>query len=250
MKRYFVEIAYDGSNFSGWQKQDNALTIQGLIESVLSQLYNHPVDVVGCGRTDAGVHASQYFLHVDLNPSLFNEVDLKFKLNNMLGTEIVVKNIIEVEPEAHARFDASARSYSYYINFEKDPFKRNFRYLFHQREKLDLVLLDKASKLLLNYNSFYPFCKSNSDVTNYDCKIYRSEWSLNDDLLVYHIKANRFLRGMVRLIVGMCINVSLKKLEITDVVDAMDKQERLALSWSAPAQALFLDRIEYPYINQ
>jgi len=250
MQRYFFEIAYDGTGFSGWQNQDNALTIQGKIEGVMSQLFNQPMEILGCGRTDAGVHASQYFFHSDINPDTFSEDELLFKLDNMIGSEIAFNKIIKVHEGAHARFDASARAYRYHIGFAKDPFNRQYVYRLPKGENLDLATLNQAANLLRSYKSFFPFCKTNSDVNNYDCELFQSQWKVDGTGLVYHIEANRFLRGMVRLIVGMCINVSFGKTSLDDIKIALDKQERIPHAWSVPASGLFLDKIKYPYINE
>lgn len=250
MSRFFIEISYKGTNFCGWQKQDNAISIQEKIESTLSQLYNDKISVVGCGRTDAGVHAKQFYLHVDLDEHRFTRNDLSYKLNMMLGQDIVVRRVIPVSTDAHARFDALSRSYEYVISFKKDPFRTGLYYEYDQAVKPDLGLLRKAAKLITDFSSFYPFCKSNSDVENYECRIIQSEWiQISDDSIVYHISANRFLRGMVRLLVGMCINVACDKLTMEEVHSSLKSQQRLSRPWSVPSEGLFLTKITYPYIN-
>ncbi|NNF21553.1 MAG: tRNA pseudouridine(38-40) synthase TruA [Saprospiraceae bacterium] len=250
MSRFFIEISYKGTSFAGWQRQDNAITIQEVFESNLSRLCNTQISIVGCGRTDAGVHASQYFFHVDLPVDRFSSKDLSHKLNMMVGRDIAVHRIIHVDDDAHARFDAQRRSYEYFISFKKDPFKTGLYYNYDQSGKPDFTLLGEAADLVKQHSSFYPFCKSNSDVETFECKIFESNWELIDDhSLKYNIAANRFLRGMVRLIVGMCINVANNKISLQEVQTCLEKQQRLSRPWSVPAEGLFLSRITYPYID-
>ena len=249
MSRFFIEISYKGTNFSGWQRQDNAISIQEKIENTLSKLYNKSIYIVGCGRTDAGVHAKQYFFHVDLDEHRFSDIDLNYKLDMMLGKDIAVRNVIQVHNDAHARFDAISRSYQYVISFRKDPFKYGLYYDYDQAEKPDLEQLYIAANLIKEYKAFYPFCKSNSDVENYNCDIRNIKWTqVSKDILVFEISANRFLRGMVRLLVGMCINVATNKLTLEELRSSMDSQQRLTRPWSVPAEGLFLSSITYPYI--
>jgi len=249
MEKYFVEIAYKGTSFSGWQRQNNAISIQEQFENAFSKLYNKEVSIVGCGRTDAGVHASQYYFHIELPNSSFEINDLIFKLNYMIGHDIVVRQFIPVHTEAHARFDATSRSYKYFVSFKKNPFTNGQVYEYSQSGIPDFNKLNEAAQLLLNFGSFFPFCKTNSDVENYDCKLTVSNWeNLDNDMIQYNISSNRFLRGMVRLIVGMCLNVSVDKISLDEVQDALEKQTRLAKPWAAPAEGLFLWNIQYPYI--
>ena len=248
MPRYFIKLAYQGSQFSGWQTQPNADTIQDRIEAGLHKILRENISIVGCGRTDAGVHASKYFIHLDL----LDDIDIAqviFKLNKILPNTIALQKAIEVEPEAHARFDATLRSYTYRIHFEKDPFLHGKSYKYNFSDRPHLKLLQEASQVLLDYQDFYPFCKSNSDVDHYKCDIKAVKWEAIPNGLEFNISANRFLRGMIRLIVGMCINVSLKKYDIQTVRTALEKQERLKLSWSVPPEGLYLSDIQYSFIN-
>ncbi len=248
MNRYFAEIAYRGDSFSGWQKQVNAITIQEKIEASFSRIFNTEIPIVGCGRTDAGVHASQYYFHVDLPEFDFKLEDLVFKINGMVGSDIIIKRISEVKSDYHSRFDAIERTYNYHIIFKKDPFRKGMVYEYDQSVIPDLKNLNKAADIVLKYSSFFPFCKSNTDVDTYECQITQSKWEkLESGEMIYSISSNRFLRGMVRLIVGMCINVSIDRLSIADVKHAFEDQVRLERSWSVPAGGLFLSRIKYPY---
>ena len=249
MDRHFFNIAYNGTRFSGWQVQDNAPSVQAAIEEALTKLYSSKISIIGCGRTDTGVHASDYFFHVDLEDR-YNVKDLMYKLNLMLGAEILIKSIIGVEDDHHARFDATSRSYTYHLSLQKDPFRQDQTYLFDQGGNIDFELLNKAASLLLEFDEFFTFCKTHSDVTNYRCQLFESYWErVSEYDFEYHISANRFLRGMVRLIVGMCINVAIGKLDLEEVKSALSTQSRLDRAWSVPAKGLFLTKVEYPYIE-
>ncbi len=246
-KRYFAELSYLGTAYSGWQKQPKATSIQEVIENGISKILREKTEIVGCGRTDAGVHAKQYFLHFDYKggfPEGFTN-----RLNKVLPTDISFKKIVEMESTVHARFDATHRAYEYHLGFNKNPFSTNTAFHFPFAQQLDRQKLQEATELLLNYEAFFPFCKSNSDVKTMKCNLQRAEWIFNeeDEELVFHIAANRFLRGMVRLIVGMCLNVSLGKLSLKEVKSALDDQTRLSKSYSVPPQGLFLTDIRYPF---
>jgi len=245
--RYFAELSYLGTRYSGWQKQPKAVSIQEVIEQKISKILRTEIEVVGCGRTDAGVHAKQYFLHFDYEKELPN--GFINRLNKMLPKDIAFKKVAEVEPNAHARFDANHRAYEYHVGFYKNPFTTNTAFHFPFAEKLDLEKLQEAADLLLSYEAFFPFCKSNSDVKTMNCDLKRAEWIFDaeKEALVFHIAANRFLRGMVRLIVGMCLNVGLGKISIEQVKSALDTQTRLSNSYSVPPQGLFLTDIRYPF---
>ena len=247
--RYFIQLAYNGSDYCGWQKQPHDPSVQAEIESILSTLYNHPIEVTGCGRTDTGVHASTYFLHTNL-PDKFDLKDLTYKLNNMLSRSIRIFRIIPVTSEAHARFDATSRSCTYKMVFGKDPFNQHTVYRYDQSGRPDMELMNKAAAHLLTYKDFLPFCKAHADNETNKCSLSRSEWqAVSESEWHFHITSDRFLRGMVRLIVGMCLNVGLKRLELDELKRAMDKQERLERAWAVPAKGLYLSQVTYPYIE-
>lgn len=247
--RFFLHLAYSGSSFSGWQIQPNDITVQGKIEEVLSQMYNQHINVVGCGRTDTGVHASDYYAHIELPTSSIAISDLAYKMNNMLPPSIFIKNIIPVAADAHARFDAIARSYVYKMVFDKDPFRIKGVFRYDQSGRPNIKLMEQAAALLLEYKAFYPFCKSHADVDHYNCFITNSEWiQISQQEWHFKITANRFLRGMVRLIVGMSLNVGLSRLSLSEVKSALDEQSRLEKAWAAPAHGLYLSKINYPFI--
>ncbi|MBP7273801.1 MAG: tRNA pseudouridine(38-40) synthase TruA [Saprospiraceae bacterium] len=247
--RYFAEIAFNGTSYSGWQKQPNAVSVQTVIEQSFSTILRHPTDVVGCGRTDAGVHASQYFLHFDSENSL--PENFVYKINSLLPNAIFLKKVWLVDDNAHARFDAFSRSYIYNISLQKNPFTPETEWYFSQGNVLDTALLQQAAELLLPYKSFFPFCKSDHDAQTLVCHLTSSFWKIDNAnaRLQYHITSNRFLRGMVRLIVGMCLNVSLKKLSLHEVESALINQTQLHKSWSVPPTGLFLSNVTYPYTD-
>lgn len=243
--RYFAEIAYNGTRYNGWQKQPHGLTVQETIEEKLSLLLRQPIEVTGCGRTDTGVHARQYFLHFDYDGE-FPEAFLR-RLNQVLPKDIAVFSCYEVAPEAHARFDATHRAYTYHVALRKDPFSTDTSYFFSQYFEVDWDRMQSAAALLLRYDHFYPFCKSDTDVKTMRCDLRRAEWV--DDPLhhqwVFHIGADRFLRGMVRLIAGMCLSVGIGQITLEEVIEALENQTRLRKSLSVPPQGLFLTEVVY-----
>lgn len=243
--RYFTELAYNGTLYHGWQKQPNALSVQEKVEEAFSTILNTAIEVVGCGRTDAGVHASQYFLHFDFD----REIPERFvgRVNLFLPKDIAIRKIFPVKEDAHARFDAIQRSYEYHIVFEKSPFETEITWQYYLAQKLDLGRLNEVASLLLKYQEFFPFCKTHHDAQTLECQLTRCEWVLDESnkRLVFHITSNRFLRGMVRLIVGACINVAAGKLAIEKVKAALDQQTLLEKSWSVPPEGLFLSEVKY-----
>lgn len=247
--RYFAELAYKGTNFHGWQRQHQQVSVQSTLEDAFSTILQTNIAITGCGRTDTGVHAKQYYIHFDYSEDFPPE--FVRRINKYLPPDIVIYRIFEAPPEAHARFDATHRAYEYHLSFQKDPFAKDICYHFPFAQQLDLELLQSAANLLLHYESFFPFCKTNTDVKTMECDLKRAIWENQESQqkLLFHISANRFLRGMVRLIVGMCINVALKKQTIGEVKEAMDQQKRLNKSWSVPPQGLFLTDIRYPFIS-
>ncbi len=247
--RYFAELAYRGTNYNGWQKQKNAPSVQAAIQQAFSTIIGVE-EVVGCGRTDSGVHASRYFMHFDFEGE-FPRGFLR-RVNKFLNEDIVIRRIFAVSAGAHARFDAVERSYVYHIRRFKNPFKHDLAWHFPFYDKLNLTKLSEVASLLQQYDEFAPFCKTNSDVKTMKCKLTRAEWVLSNDgnKLAFHISANRFLRGMVRLIVGACINAGLGKVTLEEIQKALDDQSPIKKSWSVPAHGLFLCDVRYPYLDQ
>lgn len=245
--RYFAELAYKGTRFLGWQRQDSGATVQGTLEDQCALILGHEVAVTGCGRTDTGVHAEKYLAHFDLEqppPKGFLQ-----RINKVLPPDIAIRGIWAMPPEAHARYDAISRSYTYYLAFQKDPFRTDTAWYFPYPVKPEGELLQQAADLLLGYDEFYPFCKSNSGLKHMRCQLQQARWqgSIEEGGFTFQITANRFLRGMVRLIVAMCVNVATGRLELDTVRKAMDEQKRLKRAESAPAQGLFLTDVAYPY---
>ena len=238
--RYFLEFAYDGRHYNGYQEQPNQPTVQQAVERVLELLFQVPIKIVGCGRTDTGVHALQYYAHFDAAPPL--PPNFMARVNRLLPADIAVYQILEVAPDAHARFDATSRSYRYVIDAVRNPFRPHQAYYCHYVKDLDLEQLQAAAQLLLDYEDFTTFCKSRADTKTKLCDLYESYWTIDkaNQQLIYHVRANRFLRGMIRLIVGMCLNVAKGNIDLETVRHALDHQQTLKRAQSAPPEGLFL----------
>lgn len=244
MARYFIRLSYCGTAYNGWQSQPHVgtTTVQGTVESVLSTLLQEQVNIVGCGRTDTGVHAKNYFAHVDIIKPM-DGTNLVYRANKLLPEDIAIHEIIAVSDMAHARFDAISRSYEYHLHTAKSPFEP-FSYYYYY-DKPNLEKLNEAAQLLLEYVDFTTFCKLHSDVNTMYCKLTESQWIQEGDTYIYKVTSDRFLRGMIRLIVGMCLQVSRGKLTLEAVKHAMDHQNRLTQDWSVPAIGLVLCDIRY-----
>jgi len=240
--RYFIELSYDGSPFVGWQRQPKGDSVQSCLEVALKTLLQKPVSVVGAGRTDAGVHARQLFAHVDLDDQV--DQNLKFRLNKLLPKEIAVNSILVVADDAHARFDATGRRYSYHITTQKDPFLEKRSYYFSK--SLELELMNQAATVMLDHDDFKCFSKSRTDVKTYLCDIQQAYWEQNGSDMVFFIQANRFLRNMVRAIVGTLIEVGLKKISIDDFRSILQSRDRSKAGYSVPAHGLYLEKVYYP----
>lgn len=248
MQRYFIELAYHGASYCGWQKQPTGRSVQEALEDTFSMVLGQGIEITGCGRTDTGVHARQYFAHFNFKGDL--PLEFLHRVNRLLDKDIVVFRLFPVHWDAHARFDAHYRSYEYHLRFNKDPFAQDTSYFFPYKEKPAPEAMQEAARQLFQYADFFPFCKSDHNAKTTLCSLYRSEWSIEgDDYLVFHIAANRFLRGMVRLIVGMCIQVGLNKLSLEELHHALVHRERLKRSLSAPPHGLFLTEIRYPFLK-
>ena len=240
--RYFIELSYDGTPFVGWQRQPSGDSVQSCLEDALSILFRKPLSIVGAGRTDAGVHAHQMFAHVDLDELI--DQNLRFRLNKLLPKEIAIQNIIAVSQDAHARFDAVSRSYRYHITTQKNPFLQKRSYQF--AKPLDVELMNQAAKILIDHEDFKCFSKSKTDVKTYICNIQHAHWQQEGSELVFFIKANRFLRNMVRAIVGSLIEVGLRKISISDFEAIIVSRDRSQAGYSVPAHGLYLECINYP----
>jgi tRNA pseudouridine38-40 synthase len=248
-QRYFFECAYDGTDFSGWQRQPNAETVQQTIELMLSRRFkNSEIPILGCGRTDAGVHANQFYFHVDL-PDDMDLEQLKHKLNKMLPISIVIFSITPVSSDRHARFDASFRSYKYYIHVDKNPFLD--KYSWYYPHPLDLEKMNRAAKLLVGEKDFTSFSKIHTDVFTNICNLTKAEWRESDNgQIVFEITANRFLRNMVRAAVGTLLEVGQGQIEPEAIVEVLKAKDRSRAGISVPAKGLFLDEVGYDFLNR
>lgn len=239
MSRYFLEVIYKGTNYSGFQIQQNANTIQAEIEKAFALVHRKPVFLTGSSRTDAGVHALQNYYHfdaTDVNPQIL------YKLNAVLPADIVIRNIYKMHPEAHARFDAIARQYEYRIHQSKNPFLRDRS--FYYPYKIDADLLHQAAAIVKDQTFFFAFAKTNTQVANFNCTILQSQWHVADEQLIYTIKANRFLRGMVRLLTASLIKVGRGKISLQQFKDFFLLDAKCG--YSVPAHGLFLKTVQYP----
>lgn len=240
--RYFLKLSYLGTRYHGWQIQPGAVTVQETLEKALTLFLRKKTAVVGAGRTDSGVHASEYFLHFDSEQVI--DFDLVYKLNSLLPADIAVQECLPVQPDAHARFSALWRSYTYTLTRKKNPFVTETAYLFQQN--LHLENMNQAAAILKDYEDFSSFSKSNTDVKHYLCQVREASWQSREDLLVFHITANRFLRNMVRAIVGTLLNIGLEKQNPKDMHRIILNKKRSDAGFSVPAQGLSLTRITYP----
>lgn len=241
--RYFIELAFNGGNYFGWQRQPNDISVQETLEHALSTLLRKTIAIVGAGRTDTGVHARQIFAHFDVQEPLEAET-LTARLNGFLPNDISIIDLFEVPENAHARFDAVHREYQYFLSTKKDPFTNGFTYSVSQIP--NLAKMNAAAALLLAHTDFQCFSKSKTDVRTYDCKITKAEWSQQDDVLVFTVGADRFLRNMVRAIVGTLLSVGYGKMDIDGFRAVLASKDRSSAGTSVPGYALFLNKVTYP----
>lgn len=241
--RFFIELSYNGKAYHGWQNQPNAITVQEVLEKSLSTILKEDIAIVGAGRTDTGVHASQMFAHFNYDGQ-FVAKDLVYKLNSFLPKDVAIQNIFEVTDEAHARFDATSRTYHYRVSTSKNVFDYDFAYQVQQ--PLDVDAMNKACNILLEYNDFQCFSKSNTDVKTYYCDVIEAVWTQTENGLMFTISANRFLRNMVRAVVGTMVNIGLGKLKPNDLHDIIKSKDRGKAGFSVPAHGLYLVKVEYP----
>lgn len=241
--RYFIELSYNGSAYHGWQNQPDAISVQEVIEKALSVLLKTPISIMGAGRTDTGVHAKQMFAHFDYNDT-FQALDLVFKLNSFLPKDIAIHQIFKVKDDAHTRFDAMSRTYLYRITLDKNAFTYNNTY--YVKRPLDIKKMQEASKILFHYKDFQCFSKTNTDVKTYNCDVKKANWVLENNELQFTIQADRFLRNMVRAIVGTMINIGLGKINVEHLHTIIQSKNRSEAGFSVPAHALYLTQVEYP----
>jgi tRNA pseudouridine38-40 synthase len=243
--RYFIELSYRGTNYHGWQIQENAHSVQAELNSALSTLLKEDIGTLGAGRTDTGVHAKNYIAHFDsVRDDLSGNSSFLYHLNQILPVDISIKSIRLVKPETHARFDAISRTYNYIICRDKDPFWRELAWLYYGN--LDVERMKKATLHLFDYSDFTSFSKVGSDNKTSICKILSADWVEKDNLLIFSISADRFLRNMVRATVGTLVDVGRQKIGIEDFSKIIAAKDRSLAGSSAPAEGLYLTGINYP----
>lgn len=246
MPRYFALVDFNGTRFAGWQRQPKDPSVQAAIENALSILLGQSISVMGCGRTDAGVHAVNYVFHFDHEISIEQD-QLAYKLNKILPNDILIRSMKPVEVDQHARFSATQRTYQYLLSTQPSVFQDDQFYTYPYPGPLNVELLNEAAEMLLSYEEFYPFCKSNSDTEHYKCLLTLCQWEeVEPSKWVFTIQSNRFLRGMVRLITGMCLNLARGQMTLHQLLQCMQNQIRLPQPWSAPAHGLYLVDVQYP----
>lgn len=243
LKRYFIQLAYNGKKYHGWQIQPNAISVQEELNKALTVLLKDDINVVGAGRTDTGVHASFFVAHFE-TAATFDINQLTYKLNRFIRGQVNIEQILEVHPEMHARFSALSRSYRYFISKKNNPFSSEITY--HHRVKLNVESMNKAAEILFEYKDFTSFSRLHTDVKTNNCRIDKALWIEDGDYLIFEIKADRFLRNMVRAIVGTLIQVGEGKCSIEEFRKIIEDKNRGKAGASAPGHALFLTDIEYP----
>jgi tRNA pseudouridine38-40 synthase len=240
MPRYFIEVSYKGTSYSGFQVQQNANSVQAELEKALEIFYRHKFELTGSSRTDAGVHALQNFFHFDFDTVLEDD---SYNLNAILPDDIVVKRIFAVADNAHCRFDAISREYHYYIYRNKNPFLQGRAY--YVPYTVDITLLQTAATEIMNHTDFTSFSKRNTQVKDFLCTIYKSEWAEQQDCLVYKVKANRFLRGMVKGLAGTMLLAGKKKISLDEFKDIINSKDCTKADFSVPPDGLFLVEVAY-----
>jgi len=241
--RFLFEISYLGTSYSGWQSQLNATGVQEVVEKCLGTVLRQKLSIVGSGRTDAGVHCSQQFFHVDIDKP-FDRERLIIQMNSFLPVDIAIRSISQIKPEISARYDATERAYEYIITRKKDPLRtgRAFYYF----KETDVKTMNKAAALLIGTHDFEAFSKVKTDVNHFICTIKEAEWNQKGDLLVFNIAANRFLRGMVRAIVGTLLDTGTGKISLKEFQGILKSKDRKRAGMNVPAEGLYLVRVKYP----
>lgn len=240
--RFFIELSYKGTNYHGWQEQPNANTVQAEINRALSTILNTNIEVIGAGRTDTGVHANQMFAHFDCDID-FDIQNLMFKLNSFLASDIAIKDIFKVKEDANCRFDALSRTYQYHIIQKKDPFNKTAYFL---QNDLDIKAMNEACKYIIGKQDFTSFSKVNTQTFTNNCDVMFAKWELVNNKIIFTIKADRFLRNMVRAIVGTLLDVGFGKIIAADLAKIIAAKDRSKSGVSVPAHALFLTEVKYP----
>lgn len=241
--RYFFEISYHGKNYNGWQSQQNAIGVQAVVEETLTKLFRTPISITGSGRTDTGVHCEQQFFHTDVEKEFDADV-MMMKANSFLPKDIAIHSIRKVKPTASARYDAYERSYRYEITRRKNPLAEGLAW--HYFKTADVQTMNRAAALLVGEHDFECFSKVKTDVNHFLCDIKKAEWKEEHDKLFFHITANRFLRGMVRSVVGTLLDVGSGKISITDFEKIIQSRDRRKAGQNVPPYGLYLTKVKYP----
>ena len=240
--RYFLEVSYKGTRYSGFQVQQNANTVQAEVEKAFSILQREAVSMTGSSRTDAGVHALQNYFHFDFEAPLHEQ--FVYKINAILPADVVVKRVFPVDAQAHCRFDALSREYRYYLYRQKDPFREDRAYYFPYR--LDRSIMEEAAAVLKEYEDFSTFSKRNTQVKSFRCRLMESEWHWEEDQFVYRVKADRFLRGMVRALVGTMLKLGRHRITIDEFRSIITSRDCTKASFAVPGKGLFLHAVDLP----
>lgn len=244
MYRYFIKLCFDGTQYHGWQMQPNASTVQETLHKALNVLVKDVKEITGCGRTDTGVHAREFYAHFDTENLLPDLAKITYGLNALLPEDILIYSIEAENKDKHARFTAISRTYQYHINFQRNPFKKEFAYtIFFQP---DIALMNEACTILMQHHDFQCFSKVHTQVNNYRCTISEAFWKMEEDELIFTITANRFLRNMVRAIVGTMLELGNRKISLDDFEEILKSGSRSEAGFSVPAKGLFLTKIIYP----
>lgn len=245
--RYFLELSYKGTRYHGWQIQQNGISVQQKLNEALSVFFARNIETAGCGRTDTGVHALQFFAQFDLDYKIENDQSFCHHINCILPNDINVMNVYEVPENVSARFDATGRSYLFLIYQIKNPFAKEFA-TFHPK-KINLELMNAASKILMEFDDFESFSKTRTEVNHFKCNITQAKWEVKNSLLVFKISANRFLRGMVRTIAGTMLWVGEKKISLDEFRKIIEIKNRKNAGPAINPEGLYLSRVEYPFIE-
>ncbi|MCK5465373.1 MAG: tRNA pseudouridine(38-40) synthase TruA [Bacteroidales bacterium] len=241
--RYFIKLSFKGTHYHGWQIQPNASTVQQILNEDFSLLLGGKVRVTGCGRTDTGVHARVFYAHVDGGEKLAEDQDFIFKINNKLPADIAIHKILPVRAGAHARFDALSRTYEYHIHRRKEVFNTDLAHYIYG--ELDFASMQAASDILKDYTDFTSFSKVDTDTKTNNCKIHLARWDITEDTMLFTIQADRFLRNMVRAIVGTLLDVGFRRIDPDGFRHIIENRNRSEAGTSAPARGLFLTDVQY-----
>ena len=243
--RYFIQLTYLGKNYCGWQRQENAISVQQILEENVSKLLHKPIAITGCGRTDAGVHAQDYYAHFDIDNAFPSSDDFLYRINSMLPIDIAVQQVFKVRDTLHARFDAQWRTYKYFIHFKKNPFVEEQSFCWNK--SIDIEIMNHCIQQLIGAHDFSTFEKKGSDNKTSICVLKEAYWQIHENGIVFTITANRFLRNMVRRITAALLMVGNRKMDEQYLIQAVLQKQNLDVRLAVPAKGLFLWKIEYEF---